>query len=108
MSSLPILVLNSGSSSIKFAMYEATDGQRNKIFEGAVDGIATDNGKFWIKDAAGNKLTDQTPDLPTRSIAFKLVADTLNSGKFPKPKAIGHRPFPAAPPFLKTSSSLPS
>ena len=97
MSSLPILVLNSGSSSIKFAMYEAGDGQRKKIFEGAVDGIATDNGKFWIKDAEGKKLIDETPELPNRSVAFSLVAKTLNSGQFPAPKAIGHRTVSGSP-----------
>ena len=105
MSSLPILVLNSGSSSIKFAMYEAADGQRTKIFEGAVDGIATDNGKFWLKDAEGKKLIDETPDLPNRSVAFSLVAKTLNSGKFPRPVPSATAPSPAAPLFLKTSSS---
>jgi len=97
MSSLPILVLTSGSSSIKFAMYEAVDGQRTKIFEGAVDGIATDNGKFWIKDADCKKLIDETPDLPNRSVAFALVAKTLNSGQFPAPKAIGHRTVSGSP-----------
>jgi acetate kinase len=91
MSSLPVLVLNSGSSSIKFSVYEAADGQRRKLHEGAVDGIGTDQGKFWIKDAAGNKLVDQSPDLPTPAVAFKLVADALHSGDFPAPAAIGHR-----------------
>jgi acetate kinase len=91
MSSLPILVLNSGSSSIKFSVYEAGGGQRDKLFEGAVDGIGTDLGKFWIKDAAGKKLVDQTPALPNRAVAFKMVADTLHSGQFPVPAAIGHR-----------------
>jgi acetate kinase len=91
MSSLPVLVLNSGSSSIKFSVYEAADGQRTKLHEGAVDGIGTDQGKFWIKDAEGNKLVDQTPALPTRAVAFKLVADALHSGDFPAPAAIGHR-----------------
>ena len=91
MSSLPVLVLNSGSSSIKFSLYEAGNGQREKLFEGAVDGIGTDLGKFWIKNEAGKKLVDQTPQLPTRSVAFKLVADALNSDQFPAPAAIGHR-----------------
>ncbi len=91
MSSLPILVLNSGSSSIKFSVYEAGDGQRDRLFEGAVDGIGTDLGKFWIKDAAGKKLVDQTPSLPNRAVAFKMVADALHSGDFPAPAAIGHR-----------------
>jgi acetate kinase len=91
MASLPILVLNSGSSSIKFSVYETGDGQRRKLHEGAVDGIGTDLGKFWIKDAAGKKLVDQTPSLPNRAVAFKMVADALHSGDFPAPAAIGHR-----------------
>lgn len=91
MSSLPVLVLNSGSSSIKFSVYEAGNGERARLFEGAVDGIGTDLGKFWIKNAAGTKLVDQTPALPNRSVAFKLVADALHSGEFPAPVAIGHR-----------------
>jgi acetate kinase len=91
MSSLPVLVLNSGSSSIKFSVYEAGDGERRKLHEGAVDGIGTEQGKFWIKDAAGNKVVDLTPTLPDRAAAFKLVADALHSSDFPAPAAIGHR-----------------
>jgi acetate kinase len=91
MASLPILVLNSGSSSIKFSVYEAGDSQRTRLFEGAVDGIGTDLGKFWIKDAAGKKLVDQTPALPNRAVAFKMVADALHSDEYPTPAAIGHR-----------------
>jgi acetate kinase len=91
MPSLPVLVLNSGSSSIKFSVYEAGAEERRRLFEGAVDGIGTDLGKFWIKDAGGKKLVDGTPALPNRSVAFKLVADALNSDQFPAPQAIGHR-----------------
>jgi len=97
MSSLPILVLNSGSSSIKFSIYEAADGGRAKLYEGAVDGIGTDLGKFWIKDAEGKKLVDQTPALPTRAVAFALVADVMHSPNFPAPVAIGHRVVSGGP-----------
>jgi acetate kinase len=97
MSSLPILVLNSGSSSIKFSIYEAGESEHRKLYEGAVDGIGTEQGKFWIKDGAGNKLVDQAPALPNRSVAFKMVADLLYSGGFPSPAAIGHRMVCAAP-----------
>ncbi len=97
MSSLPVLVLNSGSSSIKFAIYEAGGAEPNRLYEGAVDGIGTEQGTFWIKDENGNKLIDQSPALPNRSIAFKLVADLLHSGDFPRPGAIGHRMVCGAP-----------
>jgi acetate kinase len=97
MTSLPVLVLNSGSSSIKFSIYEAGHGERRKLHEGAIDGIGTDQGSFWIKDAAGNKLVDQSPALPNPAVAFKLVADALNSGDFPAPEAIGHRMVSGGP-----------
>jgi len=108
MSSLPVLVLNSGSSSIKFSVYEASDGQRTKLFEGAVDGIGTDLGKFWIKDANGKKLVDQTPALPTRAVAFKLVADALHSADFPAPQAIGHRMVSGGPTVLENQLITPA
>jgi acetate kinase len=107
MSSLPVLVLNSGSSSIKFSVYEAGDGQRTKLHEGAVDGIGTDQGSFWIKDAEGKKLVDQTRALPTRAVAFKLVADALHSADFPAPVAIGHRMVSGGPTVLDNQRITP-
>ena len=107
MPSLPVLVLNSGSSSIKFSVYEAGDGQRSKLFEGAVDGIGTDLGKFWIKDANGKKLVDETPAVPTRAVAFKLVADALHSGDFPAPAAIGHRTVCGGPTITENQRITP-
>jgi acetate kinase len=97
MSSLPVLVLNSGSSSIKFSVYEAGNGERRKLHEGAVDGIGTDLGKFWIKDANGKKLVDETPALPNLAVAFKLVSDALHSSDFSAPAAIGHRMVSGGP-----------
>src|SRR6266567_8878662 len=108
MSSHPVLVLNSGSSSIKFGIYETTDGKRDRLFEGAVDGIGTDLGKFWMKDAEGNKLVDQTPALPTRAVAFGLVTDALRSGKFPAPTAIGHRMVCGGPTVLENQLITPA
>ena len=88
MSSLPVLVLNSGSSSIKFSIYEAGDDERRRVLEGAVDGIGTDLGQFWMKDGVGRKLLNKAPSLPNRSVAFKLIADSLHSDEFPAPVAI--------------------
>jgi acetate kinase len=107
MASLPVLVLNSGSSSIKFSVYEAGDDQRTKLHEGAVDGIGTEQGSFWIKDASGKKLVDQTRALPTRAVAFKLVADALHSSSFPNPVAIGHRMVSGGPTVLENQRITP-
>ena len=107
MSSLPVLVLNSGSSSIKFSIYEAAGERRERLFEGAIDGIGTHHGRFWFKNAAGEKLFDNTPDLPNRAVAFKLIADLLHSGNFPEPKAIGHRMVCGAPALQENQRVTP-
>src|ERR1035441_2596353 len=108
MPSLPILVLNSGSSSIKVSLKEAGNDERTRLLEGAVDGIGTDLGKFWIKDAADKKLVDQTPPVPSRAVAFKLVADALKSGELPAPAAIGHRVVCGGPTIRENQRITPA
>jgi acetate kinase len=107
MPSLPILVLNSGSSSIKFSIYETANGARTKLHEGAVDGIGADLGEFWIKDKDGKKVVDETPAVPTQAVAFKLVADAVNSANFPSPIAIGHRMVSGGPTVLENQRITP-
>lgn len=107
MPSLPVLVLNSGSSSIKFSVYEASDGEPKKLFEGAVDGVGTDLGHFWIKDATGKKLVDETPAVPTRAVAFALVESALHAGEIPAPAAIGHRMVSGGPTVLENQRITP-
>jgi acetate kinase len=107
MASLRVLVLNSGSSSIKFSVYEANGDERAKQHEGAVEGIGTDQGKFWIKNADGRNVVDESPQVPALSEAFKLVADALHSGDFAAPAAIGHRMVSGGPTVLHNQRITP-
>jgi len=106
MATMPVLVLNSGSSSIKFSVYEAGRTERQKVLEGAVEGIgevggaAHVAGKFWIKSwlkdragksADGAKLVDETPVVPDVATGFSLMVKKLEQPPFPYPEAIGHR-----------------
>jgi acetate kinase len=68
---------------------------------------STDLGSFWIKDGAGKKLVGETPALPTRAAAFKLVADALHSDDFPAPAAIGHRMVSGGPTVLENQRITP-
>ena len=88
-------------------MYESAEGRRDKLAEGAVDGIGTELGKFWIKNAEGEKIVDQTPALPNRSVAFELVSKALHSGQFPVPVAIGHRMVCGGPTVLDNQPITP-
>src|SRR5271165_2250829 len=97
MSELPILVINSGSSSIKFSVFQATAENKTMLFDGAADGIGTGNGSFHVKAADGTKIVDEKPQIPSRAEAFKLIADVLQKRPFPKPGAVGHRVVAGGP-----------
>jgi len=97
MPSLPILVLNSGSSSIKFSVFQATASKQTMLFDGAVDGVGTDKGSFHVKDAVGKTIVDEHPRLPDREAAFRLIAEALRKPPFPAPGAIGHRVVAGGP-----------
>jgi acetate kinase len=97
MSELPILVINSGSSSIKFSIYQATAEKKTVLFDGAVDGIGTANGSSHLKAADGRKIVDEKPQIPNREAAFKLIAEALQKPPLPKPGAVGHRVVAGGP-----------
>src|SRR5271163_1576889 len=97
MPELPILVLNSGSSSIKFSVFQASAEKKTMLFDGAVDGIGTTNGSFHVKAADGAKFVDEKPQIPSRAEAFKLIGDVLQKPPFPKPGAVGHRVVAGGP-----------
>jgi acetate kinase len=116
MATLPVLVLNSGSSSIKFSMYEAGGDERQKLLEGEVEGIGAgaggSAGKFWIKSwlggAGGRKLVDQTPSVADLDAAFALVASVLKQAPFPRPAAIGHRMVCGGPTVTENQPITPA
>jgi acetate kinase len=115
MTTLPVLVLNSGSSSIKFSVYEAEGTTPRKLLECEVEGIGSNSsqslGKFWIKsyteDANGKKLVDETPAVPNLDAAFALVAKALRQPPFPIPAAIGHRMVCGGPTVTENQKITP-
>ena len=107
MPSFPVLVLNSGSSSIKFSVYEANGKERKRLLEGEAEGIGTDQGKFHINDASGAKLVEQAQPLPTLAAAVALVANALKGDKLPAPQAIGHRMVAGGPTVVENQRITP-
>jgi acetate kinase len=116
MANLPVLVLNGGSSSIKFSVYEGWGDERRKLLEGEVEGIGAGAGnaatKFWIKswldEADGEKLVDETPALPSLDEAFALVSKALTQPPFPRPAAVGHRMVCGGPTVIENQRITPA
>jgi acetate kinase len=86
-----ILVLNSGSSSLKFGVYSAASGDPRPTHRGEIEGIGGGEGKVWIKDADGKTVEEESRGFAQQSDAAKAVAEKLAKLKLPKLGGIGHR-----------------
>src|SRR5262249_27369322 len=54
----PILCLNAGSSSLKFAVYRMSE-REEQLFAGEVEGVGSEGGKLWLRGADGQLLRDR-------------------------------------------------
>jgi acetate kinase len=88
-----ILVINSGSSSIKFSLFEAGEGAPRSLFDGEVAGIGADKTKFRFHDASGRDLSGGRSEVkaPTPVEAIQLVEEAVSGSGFPAADAVGYR-----------------
>jgi acetate kinase len=87
-----ILVLNSGSSSLKFGLYApGSNSDEQLILEGIADGIGRDSGSLHIHDAAGNDVVRRDNILESQPEALAAINDALRSFAHTTPIAVGHR-----------------
>lgn len=90
-SSLPVLALNAGSSSLKFGLY-LVDARTNRLLvSGMADTVGGPGGPFSVKDADGNALDCDARPTATPREAVERIAGLLAAQRMPAPAAIGHR-----------------
>jgi len=86
-----ILVINTGSSSLKFGLYAQESGDERQLLDGLADGVGRACSKIEIKDAKGRALQSETVAVASHSDAFHRAASWLAKLSSEKPVAIGHR-----------------
>ena len=88
-----ILVLNPGSSSIKFAMYADGWAELRVIYEGELKDIGEASAALKLRDAAGNDLAGQVGEVKASSMdeAISVVQRVIALPKLPPPDAVGYR-----------------
>lgn len=88
-----ILVLNCGSSSIKFSLFASGEGEPRSLFEGEVSGIGTAKAGFRFRDAAGRDLSDGTSPVRAGSAveAIGLVLGAVSREGMAAVDAVGYR-----------------
>ena len=103
-----ILVINTGSSSLKFGLYSEQNGDERVLFDGLADGIGQDNGTLEVKDASGQKLRSEKLSFASRHDALTHAARWLDELSPEKPYAIGHRVVHGGPRLVKHQRITPA
>jgi acetate kinase len=88
---LHILALNSGSSSLKFGLYEVGPSRTAALLTGQASSIGAATGKFDARDSRQKSLRSETTAIPSQREAVIRIAKLLIDCKMPAPNAIGHR-----------------
>ncbi len=88
-----VLVLNSGSSSLKFALFDCAQTE-SRIADGAIEAIARDGGRLWLRTAADGLVIDRARTVADPAAAIELAFAALAEAHVATPQAIaavGHR-----------------
>jgi acetate kinase len=86
----PILCLNTGSSSLKFATFADTDGAETACAEGAIERSGRP-ARLWVREPQGRVLEDAAVDVPDARAAVRAVLAVAERFGLPRPAAVGHR-----------------
>jgi acetate kinase len=86
-----ILCLNSGSSSLKFALYRLDEMEETRLASGAVERIALSDGHLWIRGADDKDLVDEHRAFLDYTAAVEAMFSAVEQVGFPSPIAVGHR-----------------
>lgn len=86
-----VLVLNSGSSSLKFGLYRAGASGAEAVITGGAELADGRAAKFRVRDRQGRSfVSDETP-VEKLDDVIDRIADVLARSNAPPPSAVGHR-----------------
>jgi acetate kinase len=108
MSGSVILTLNSGSSSLKFSVYERAEKAERCLLQGRQERIGSNDGRFHAVDGTGAELADEAASFSNHAGALDLILHRLPS-LVPNPiDAVGHRVVQGGPHHLAPERVTPS
>ena len=86
-----ILALNCGSSSLKFGLYAAGEGEPKLLCEGEAEQVGSGGSSLWFKPSIKADKQETKPKLTTHAEALECALKTLKESGAPVPNAVGHR-----------------
>jgi acetate kinase len=94
------LVINSGSSSVKFALFAAGEPP-SRFWAGAVERIGLANGRFYAVDANDVPVLDQATGSADHTIALNLLLHAIEEHSGARLMAVGHRVVHGGPNYYR-------
>jgi acetate kinase len=88
---LNVLALNSGSSSLKFGLYDVQTAAAVPLLRGEAETIGQASSRFRAEDAQGRVVVSEHEAIVDQGAAMVRVARLLAALALPAPAAIGHR-----------------
>ncbi len=85
-----ILALNSGSSSLKFALFRCGDQGEEALLMGAAERIGESTGRLWV-ESEGRRFYDEIRPIASPKEALAGLFEELRARRIDPPDAIGHR-----------------
>ena len=107
MDAVTLLALNSGSSSLKFGVFVAHDDEPRAIYRGAVEGIASREGRVWVRSTDGGVLCDEAQAVPEQADAIRVVAAKLSGLRLQALGGVGHRVVHGGPSLVEHQKITP-
>ena len=102
-----ILAFNSGSSSLKFALYEFSNSTERLLVRGEAEDIGAPSACLRLRTPDGSSVVDQPRPIPERQDALQMALDELKKGKYATPSAIGHRVVNGGPHYAAPQKITP-
>lgn len=87
-----LLVINSGSSSIKFSIFAAGTGSPHSLYEGEVSGIGSGHATFHFHPSSGKEKNPPTPIQAQDSLeGMSRIVEAVKQQDLPRIDAVGYR-----------------
>ena len=107
MTRLRILTLNSGSSSLKFSVYEIGGGEEALLLRGKLERIGSEGGHVEAYGANHERLLDLDVPLPDHARALQVLMEQLPAFQVGRLSAVGHRIVQGGPHHLEPVLATP-
>lgn len=86
-----LLCINSGSSSLKFALYQLAEAAETPLANGMIERIGLPGSRIRIRTVATAPAVDEAGDVPDAHTAVDKAFAALDKLRLPSPAAVGHR-----------------